>query len=201
MTRLLEAVRPDARLVLVGDPDQLASVEAGAVLADLVGRVRADAADSPVATLETRTAPRRTRWRARTAGQGDARERRRQDDRRARVHQRRRARRPGGPRRHGGVPPGWWPCRAIADAAQDSETELATTRSRAPAAVRPPRGALRRRRLEPAGRAAIGRERRGRPLDEWYAGRPVLITANDRGPGLSNGDLGVTVRRTTAGCA
>lgn len=34
--RLLEALRPSARLVLVGDPDQLASVEAGAVLADLV---------------------------------------------------------------------------------------------------------------------------------------------------------------------
>jgi exodeoxyribonuclease V alpha subunit len=36
MARLLEAVRPDARLILVGDPDQLASVEAGAVLADMV---------------------------------------------------------------------------------------------------------------------------------------------------------------------
>jgi exodeoxyribonuclease V alpha subunit len=36
MARLLEAVRPDTRLVLVGDADQLASVEAGAVLADLV---------------------------------------------------------------------------------------------------------------------------------------------------------------------
>ena len=36
MARLLEAVRPDSRLLLVGDPDQLASVEAGAVLADLV---------------------------------------------------------------------------------------------------------------------------------------------------------------------
>jgi exodeoxyribonuclease V alpha subunit len=36
MSRLLEAVRPDARLVLVGDPDQLASIEAGAVLGDLV---------------------------------------------------------------------------------------------------------------------------------------------------------------------
>ena len=35
MARLLEAVRPDARLVLVGDPEQLASVEAGAVLGDL----------------------------------------------------------------------------------------------------------------------------------------------------------------------
>ena len=37
MARLLEAVRPDARLILVGDPEQLASVEAGAVLGDIVG--------------------------------------------------------------------------------------------------------------------------------------------------------------------
>lgn len=35
MARLLEATRPDARLLLVGDPDQLASVEAGAVFADI----------------------------------------------------------------------------------------------------------------------------------------------------------------------
>ena len=52
MARLLEAVRPDARLVLVGDPDQLASVEAGAVLADLV-RGYAARPDSPVAALHT----------------------------------------------------------------------------------------------------------------------------------------------------
>nr|WP_296775014.1 exodeoxyribonuclease V subunit alpha [Rhodococcus sp. (in: high G+C Gram-positive bacteria)] len=38
MCRLLEAVRPDTRLVLVGDPDQLTSVDAGAVLSDLVAR-------------------------------------------------------------------------------------------------------------------------------------------------------------------
>ncbi len=37
MARLVEAVRPDARLILVGDPEQLASVEAGAVLGDIVG--------------------------------------------------------------------------------------------------------------------------------------------------------------------
>lgn len=36
MSSLLAALRPDTRLVLVGDPDQLASVDAGAVLADLV---------------------------------------------------------------------------------------------------------------------------------------------------------------------
>ena len=46
MARLLEALRPTTRLVLVGDPDQLASVEAGAVLGDLVDR----------ATLGRRTA-------------------------------------------------------------------------------------------------------------------------------------------------
>ncbi|GAA4695474.1 exodeoxyribonuclease V subunit alpha [Pseudonocardia yuanmonensis] len=49
MARLLEAVRPDARLVLVGDPDQLASVEAGAVLGDL-----ARAGGRPEPALEER---------------------------------------------------------------------------------------------------------------------------------------------------
>jgi exodeoxyribonuclease V alpha subunit len=37
MAKLLDAVRPRAQLVLVGDPEQLASVEAGAVLGDVVG--------------------------------------------------------------------------------------------------------------------------------------------------------------------
>jgi exodeoxyribonuclease V alpha subunit len=37
MASLVEAIRPTARLILVGDPEQLASVEAGAVLGDIVG--------------------------------------------------------------------------------------------------------------------------------------------------------------------
>jgi exodeoxyribonuclease V alpha subunit len=37
LAKLLDAVRPDARVVLLGDPHQLASVEAGSVLGDLVG--------------------------------------------------------------------------------------------------------------------------------------------------------------------
>jgi exodeoxyribonuclease V alpha subunit len=37
MARLLEAVRDDARVVLVGDPGQLTAIEAGAVLRDIVG--------------------------------------------------------------------------------------------------------------------------------------------------------------------
>ncbi|MEX1270880.1 MAG: AAA family ATPase, partial [Acidimicrobiia bacterium] len=36
-TRVLDATRPEASLILVGDPNQLASIEAGTVLADLVG--------------------------------------------------------------------------------------------------------------------------------------------------------------------
>ena len=52
MARLLEAVRPDARLILVGDADQLASVEAGAVLADLVDGLSART-DVRVAALRT----------------------------------------------------------------------------------------------------------------------------------------------------
>lgn len=36
MARLLESLRPETRLVLVGDPHQLTSVDAGSVLADLV---------------------------------------------------------------------------------------------------------------------------------------------------------------------
>jgi exodeoxyribonuclease V alpha subunit len=52
MARLLEAIRPGARLVLVGDADQLASVEAGAVLADLVDGLSART-DVRVAALKT----------------------------------------------------------------------------------------------------------------------------------------------------
>ena len=52
MARLVEAVRPSARLVLVGDPQQLASVEAGAVLGDIVG----DAADPDFDRHATRAA-------------------------------------------------------------------------------------------------------------------------------------------------
>jgi len=37
MAKLVDAVRPDARLLLLGDKDQLASVEAGAILADIYG--------------------------------------------------------------------------------------------------------------------------------------------------------------------
>ncbi|PIQ27963.1 exodeoxyribonuclease V subunit alpha [bacterium (Candidatus Blackallbacteria) CG17_big_fil_post_rev_8_21_14_2_50_48_46] len=43
MSKLVQAVRPDARLILLGDPDQLASVEAGCVLGDICRAAQADA--------------------------------------------------------------------------------------------------------------------------------------------------------------
>jgi exodeoxyribonuclease V alpha subunit len=50
--RLVAALAPDARLVLLGDPDQLPSVDAGAVLADLVALASSpDATPVPVARL------------------------------------------------------------------------------------------------------------------------------------------------------
>lgn len=56
IAELLDALRPAARLVLVGDPNQLASIEAGAVLGDIVGPVADDqggsAADEPPAPLQ-----------------------------------------------------------------------------------------------------------------------------------------------------
>ncbi|HEY2834103.1 MAG TPA: exodeoxyribonuclease V subunit alpha [Sporichthyaceae bacterium] len=51
MARLIEAVRPTARLVLVGDADQLASVEAGAVLGDLTADPESSALGGHVVRL------------------------------------------------------------------------------------------------------------------------------------------------------
>jgi exodeoxyribonuclease V alpha subunit len=198
MTRLLEAVRPTTRLVLVGDPDQLASVEAGAVLADLVvgfeGR-----ADSPVVRLETthRTAAdeggRALDALARAMRESDI------DETLALLGSTNDAVRLVDPAdrvatdavRDGVV----GRAVAIADAAQDSETEVATS-------LLEEHRLLCAHREGPYGVAGWNRqvvhhlaESAGvAHLDEWYAGRPVLITANDRGLGLSNGDLGVTVR-------
>ena len=52
MARLTEAVRREARLILVGDPGQLTSIEAGAVLGDIVG----PAAEGPRMSAATRSA-------------------------------------------------------------------------------------------------------------------------------------------------
>ncbi len=48
MSRLLSALRPETRLILLGDKDQLASVEPGMVLGDICGRGRVGAYSEPL---------------------------------------------------------------------------------------------------------------------------------------------------------
>jgi len=51
MRQLLEAMRPDALLILLGDPGQLASVDAGSVLADIVASAPPNQLPPALATL------------------------------------------------------------------------------------------------------------------------------------------------------
>jgi exodeoxyribonuclease V alpha subunit len=192
MARLLEAVRPDARLVLVGDPGQLASVEAGAVLADLVDGFGLRA-DNPVAALVTSH-----RF---GGGIADLAAALRDDDGDRAIEVLRRG---------GDV--------ELVDPEDDAAmTSFRTALADAGYAVRRAAEsgdaagaveALDRHRLLCAHREGpygvggwnrqverLVSERTGvTHYEEWYAGRPVLITANDYGQGLYNGDVGVTVR-------
>lgn len=193
MARLLEALRPQTRLVLMGDPAQLVSVEAGAVLADLVDGF-AGRADSPVVQL--------TRVHRFGGGIGALAD----------------ALRAGDADRVVAVLTAGGPDVELVDPAD--EQAMARTREEvlaAALAVRlPAEGgdgaaavrALDEHRLLCAHRdgpyGVSGWNRQVEHLlteatgvahyEEWYAGRPILITANDRGLGLYNGDLGVTVR-------
>jgi exodeoxyribonuclease V alpha subunit len=56
MTKLVEAVRRDARLILLGDKDQLASVEAGAIFGDICQGARARAYSSDLVEIAGRIA-------------------------------------------------------------------------------------------------------------------------------------------------
>jgi exodeoxyribonuclease V alpha subunit len=191
MTRLVEAVRPEARLVLVGDPDQLASVEAGAVLSDLVSGLTARP-DSPVVRLATTH-----RFGAEIGALADA---LRVGDADL-VLERLRARGPGVEYVDTDDP---------AAALQPRLVEAASAVRRAAEAGDVPRAleALDAHRLlcahrdGPYGVAHWNRqvehwvtEVTGDPLHErMYVGRPLLVTANDYGLGVYNGDAGVVVR-------
>lgn len=190
MARLLEAVRPDARVLLVGDPDQLASVEAGAVLADLV--------DGLSARSDTRVAALLTSHRfgesigalaaAIRAGDADA------------VVEVLRA---------GGEHIEWVdteePAEALRAVVEPHALRLRQAavlgdRDRALAALDEHRLLCAHRR-GPYGVTYWNRqterwlsEATGEPIwSAWYVGRPVLVTANDYGLRLYNGDTGVTV--------
>ncbi|HET7074463.1 MAG TPA: exodeoxyribonuclease V subunit alpha [Mycobacterium sp.] len=190
MARLLEAVRPGTRLILVGDPDQLASVEAGAVLADLVEGLRARR-DGRVAAL-------RTKHRfgesigalAEAIRTGDA-------DRAVESL------------RAGGRHIEWIEPGGSADRLRAVLVPHAL-RMREAAVLGAAEVALRTldehrllcaHREGPYGASHWNRqvqrwlaEETGQPMPlEWYAGRPLLVTANDYGLKVFNGDTGVVV--------
>jgi exodeoxyribonuclease V alpha subunit len=192
MGRLLEALRPDTRLILVGDPDQLSSVGAGAVLGDLV-KGYAERADSPVVGLTTNHRYGEEIGRLAVAlrdGDADV------------VMDVLRA---GGSRvtfvetdeaepvLMPGLVEAATTIRAAAEAGDDAAALAALDRHRLICAHRDgPRGVAHWNRLVERWLAqATGQDYWPR----WYAGRPVLVTHNDYGLGIYNGETGVVVRR------
>ncbi|TXI63743.1 exodeoxyribonuclease V subunit alpha [Mycolicibacterium mageritense] len=186
MARLLEAVRPQTRLILVGDPDQLASVEAGAVLADLVDGL----GERGVAALRTSHRFGESIGALASAIRvGDA-------DRALEVLA------------AGGDHIDW-----VTSDATDRLREVLVPHAlamrqaailgdgRAALATLDEHRLLCAHRRGPYGVAQWNRqverwltEETGEPLwATWYAGRPILVTANDYGLKLYNGDTGVTV--------
>ncbi len=193
MARLLEAVRPDARLVLVGDADQLAAVEAGAVLADLVDGLSARD-DVRVAALHTSH-----RFGGSIGALADA--VRVGDDERALSVL-----------RSGDSDIEFLESGDGADPSQRLRAVLVphALRLREAALLGADDVALARldehrllcaHRRGPFGvahwNATVHRwicEETGQPpWSQWYAGRPLLVTANDYGLRIYNGDTGVTV--------
>jgi exodeoxyribonuclease V alpha subunit len=213
MARLLEAVRPDARLVLVGDPDQLSSVEAGAVLADITGALATPTSDatttSDAATTAAETASPVVRlqrtWRYGGAIEDLARAVRAEDPDAAIEVLRRGAEdvvfveTDLSPARPAGIEP---LAAAVADAG------AALREAAAAGDVVAALTALDRHRLLCAHRhGPFGVSRWSTEAErwlaeavpgygedgEWYLGRPLLVTVNDYDLNLFNGDTGVVV--------
>jgi exodeoxyribonuclease V alpha subunit len=235
MARLLEALSPDTRLILVGDPDQLASVEAGAVLADLVAGLTALAPagttspgrDGSAESNERRpAAPNGGRTSAKVnAGQsplsGDGRggvvllrktwrfggdiadlaAAVRDGDANGALAVLGRGRQsvalvgPGDPGARGDVVASASAVRAAALAGDAQAALRQLEQHRLLCAHRTgPRGVQEwTRQIENWLAAEHDDAREG----EWYAGRPVLVMANDYAIGLFNGDTGVVVRESS----
>ena len=189
MARLLEAVRPETRLILVGDPDQLTSVEAGAVLADLVEGL-GGRHDVQVAALRTShrfgESIRTLADAVRTGDADTAVDLLRSGDPHLRFVE-------DDPTPHLRallVPH----ARRLLEAGRSGRTDEALAAledQRLLCAHREgPHGVRHWNHLVERWLA----EETGDPLwSEWYAGRPILVTANDYGLGVYNGDVGVAV--------
>ncbi|MDO5626993.1 MAG: exodeoxyribonuclease V subunit alpha [Mobilicoccus sp.] len=229
--RLLEALRPTTRLVLVGDADQLASVDAGAVLGDLVRGLGGEAAGvggdlgtttaTDAAALDTDPPVSRSAAVAPDAGRRDA-------DKAVPVA---RVVRLAGSKRFGGA------VGALASAVRDGDADRVIEVLRGGEGVElveeDAQGALKTRlvdhaqavrdaalagdgtkalevlgehrllcahRAGPFGVRTWNRrveswlaEATGASLFDMYVGRPLIVTANDYGLGLYNGDTGVVV--------
>ncbi|HEX2892858.1 MAG TPA: AAA family ATPase, partial [Marmoricola sp.] len=203
MARLLEALRDTTRLVLVGDPGQLASVEAGAVLADVVAGFEGSER-SPVVSLTTTHRTRASDGSSAVDLDELARDLRegRDDAVVERLTSGSSAVRlvdPADEHAMGRV------LDQITDAAY-AVTVRAEQFDEADAGALvdlvDDHRLLCAHREGPYGVGGWNRQvqrlveqRTGlQHFEEWYAGRPVLVTANDSGLGLSNGDLGITVR-------
>jgi exodeoxyribonuclease V alpha subunit len=194
MARLLEAVRPDARLVLVGDPEQLVSVEAGAVLADVVGPAAAGTVEASPMTGTVSLLRTNHRFAGTLADLAVA-VRTGDEDATLDVLA------------HGEPAVSWVPSAgALRPAILDWAGRLvdAARRGDGPAALQE----LARHRVlclhreGPDGVEAWNEQIEhwlGEDVPElagegeWYAGRPVLVTHNDYALRLYNGDTGVTV--------
>ncbi len=192
MARLLEAVRPETRLVLVGDPDQLASIEAGAVLADLVEGLVAGGHIEPA---ELRTSHRfggEIGTLALAVRDGEPESvldvLRRGGDRVDFVDE-------DNPvdTLRSAVLPDVLAIRAAAEAGDTDAALAALDRHRLLCAHREgPWGVSHWNRTV---ERWITEETEDPLWDTWYVGRPVLVTANDYALGIYNGDVGVTIRR------
>ncbi|HSN11679.1 MAG TPA: exodeoxyribonuclease V subunit alpha [Propionibacteriaceae bacterium] len=204
MARLLPAVRSDARLVLVGDPEQLAPVEAGAVLADIAAAVEEPGAESAAPPLPLVRL--RHTWRyqgaievlAQAIRDGDedaAMDVLRGDDPAVRM-----VVLDGGG--HVSAPDLARTRGACVDAGIRAVTAAREGDVDAALAALSTHRVLCAHRTGPYGAAAWGRQV-GQWLaqaipgygsgGEWYVGRPLLVTRNDPDLGVSNGDAGIIV--------
>ncbi|MAS54171.1 MAG: exodeoxyribonuclease V subunit alpha [Pimelobacter sp.] len=196
MGRLLEAVRPTSRLVLVGDPRQLTSVGAGAVLSDIVAGFEgpSDAAGqgSPVVSLTTNFRSTRDILELSEAlriGDADA------------VLERLRA--PSdevdfvettdpGPALRSEAVASALAVRTAAEAGDPAAAVAALDHHRllcahreGPYGVRAWNKQVERWVTEETGQPVYG---------EWYVGRPLLVTSNDHTLEIYNGETGAAVR-------
>ena len=196
MARLLEAVRPDTRLILVGDPDQLTSVEAGAVLADMVEGLGART-DQQIAALHTSHRFGRTIGRlAEAVREGDADEvlsvLEAGGDHVEFVHEE-----DPSPRLRELTLPHALSLLQAAEAGDAAAALVALDQQRLLCAHR--EGLYGVRHWNHLVERWIG-EATGEPVwSAWYPGRPLLITANDYGLRIYNGDVGVAVRHPELG--